>query len=63
MIGLYDHWIDMQGYFLEDSEQWSRHAVQSIVWNAAGETDSCRSSGLLSSSMQDARNWLSSRKI
>jgi len=35
-IGLYDHWIDMQGYFLEDSEQWSRHAVQSIVWNAAG---------------------------
>jgi len=35
-IGLYDHWVDMQGYFLEDSEQWSRHAVQSIVWNAAG---------------------------
>ncbi|KAI0283133.1 hypothetical protein BGY98DRAFT_1087979 [Russula aff. rugulosa BPL654] len=34
-IGLYDHWIDIQGYFLEDSEQWSRHAVQSIVWNAA----------------------------
>ncbi|KAF8478458.1 hypothetical protein DFH94DRAFT_749935 [Russula ochroleuca] len=35
-IGLYDHWIDMQGYFLEDPEQWSHHAVQSIVWSAAG---------------------------
>jgi hypothetical protein len=28
----------MQGYFLEDPEQWSQHAVQSIVWSAAGET-------------------------
>jgi hypothetical protein len=28
----------MQGYFLEDPEQWSHHAVQSIVWSAAGET-------------------------
>jgi len=35
-IGLYDHWMDMQGYFLEDPEQWSQHAVQSIVWSAAG---------------------------
>jgi len=28
----------MQGNFLEDSEQWSQHAVQSIVWSAAGAT-------------------------
>jgi len=35
-VGLYDHWIDMQGNFLEDSEQWSQHTVQSIVWSAAG---------------------------
>jgi hypothetical protein len=26
----------MQGNYLEDSEQWSQHAVQSIVWSAAG---------------------------
>lgn len=26
----------MQGNFLEDSEQWSQHTVQSIVWSAAG---------------------------
>jgi len=26
----------MQGNCLDDSEQWSQHAVQSIVWSAAG---------------------------
>jgi len=35
-VGLYDHWIDVQGNYLEDSEQWNQHAVQSIVWSAAG---------------------------
>ncbi|KAI0006228.1 hypothetical protein BJV74DRAFT_880515 [Russula compacta] len=35
-VGLYDHWIDIQGNYLNDSEQWSQHAVQSIVWSAAG---------------------------
>jgi anaphase-promoting complex subunit 5 len=35
-VGLYDHWIDMQGNYLDDSEQWGQHAVQSIVWSAAG---------------------------
>jgi anaphase-promoting complex subunit 5 len=28
----------MQGNCLDDSEQWSQHAVQSIVWSAAGMT-------------------------
>ncbi|TFY82669.1 hypothetical protein EWM64_g1341 [Hericium alpestre] len=35
-IGLYDHWIDRQGHFPDDIYQWGQHAVQSIVWNAAG---------------------------
>lgn len=35
-MGLYDHWIDVQQNVPEDSEQWAHHAVQSIVWSAAG---------------------------
>ncbi|KAF8350736.1 hypothetical protein F5887DRAFT_940689 [Amanita rubescens] len=35
-IGLYDHWLDVQIATFIDSEQWAQHAVQSIVWNAAG---------------------------
>ncbi|KAF8741003.1 hypothetical protein AX14_006207 [Amanita brunnescens Koide BX004] len=35
-IGLYDHWLDVQLAAYIDSEQWAQHAVQSIVWNAAG---------------------------
>ena len=26
----------MQGNYLDDSEQWSQHTVQSIVWSATG---------------------------
>ncbi|KAF8628477.1 hypothetical protein AX15_003988 [Amanita polypyramis BW_CC] len=35
-IGLYDHWVDVRLATYVDSEQWAQHAVQSIVWNAAG---------------------------
>ncbi|KAI0273378.1 hypothetical protein BC834DRAFT_965918 [Gloeopeniophorella convolvens] len=35
-IGLYDHWIDVQGNSLDNADQWSQHAVQSVVWSAAG---------------------------
>ncbi|KAF8636546.1 hypothetical protein AX17_003358 [Amanita inopinata Kibby_2008] len=35
-IGLYDHWLDVQLAAYIDAEQWAQHAVQSIVWNAAG---------------------------
>lgn len=35
-IGLYDHWIDTQGQIPHDKEEWSHHAVQSILWQEAG---------------------------
>ncbi|KAA1469483.1 hypothetical protein DENSPDRAFT_835114 [Dentipellis sp. KUC8613] len=35
-IALYDHWTDVQGHIPESATQWSQHAVQSIVWSAAG---------------------------
>ncbi|KAK2466948.1 hypothetical protein APHAL10511_001206 [Amanita phalloides] len=35
-IGLYDHWLDVQLAACIDAEQWAQHAVQSVVWNAAG---------------------------
>ncbi|KAJ7905458.1 hypothetical protein B0H14DRAFT_2660330, partial [Mycena olivaceomarginata] len=33
-MGLYDQWFDKEGP--SDSEQWAQHAVQSVVWSAAG---------------------------
>ncbi|KAI0030755.1 hypothetical protein K488DRAFT_87485 [Vararia minispora EC-137] len=35
-IGLYDHWIDVQGHIPDDREEWGQHAVQSVIWSAAG---------------------------
>ncbi|KAJ7774662.1 hypothetical protein DFH07DRAFT_800430 [Mycena maculata] len=35
-MGLYDHWFDTQPVAPPDSEQWAQHAVQSVVWSAAG---------------------------
>ena len=35
-IGLYDHYIDVQGGQFIESEQLAQHAVQSIVWNTFG---------------------------
>ncbi|KAF8077980.1 hypothetical protein FPV67DRAFT_1463707 [Lyophyllum atratum] len=35
-VGVYDHWLDVQGALLVDEEQWAQHAVQSIVWDAVG---------------------------
>ena len=35
-VGLYDHWIDVQGNYLDYADQWSQHTVQSVVWTAAG---------------------------
>ncbi|KAJ7470732.1 hypothetical protein FB451DRAFT_1254671 [Mycena latifolia] len=34
-MGLYDHWFDTRP-IAPDSEQWAQHAVQSLVWSAAG---------------------------
>lgn len=35
-VGLYDHWIDVQLALPVAEEQWAQHAVQSVVWAAAG---------------------------
>lgn len=35
-IGLYDYWLDMQLALPMVEEQWAQHAVQSLVWAAAG---------------------------
>ncbi|TFK76479.1 hypothetical protein BDN72DRAFT_785411 [Pluteus cervinus] len=35
-VGLYDHWIDVQMAVPNEADQWAQHAVQSIVWSAAG---------------------------
>ncbi|KDR81577.1 hypothetical protein GALMADRAFT_263859 [Galerina marginata CBS 339.88] len=35
-IGLYDHWLDVQFALPVEEQQWAHHAVQSIVWKAAG---------------------------
>lgn len=40
-VGLYDHWIDVQGNYLDYADQWSQHTVQSIVWSAAGTGPDC----------------------
>lgn len=36
-IGLYDHFIDVQGGQFVESEQFAQHAVQSIVWAKFGK--------------------------
>ncbi|KAI0664893.1 hypothetical protein C8Q70DRAFT_1049092 [Cubamyces menziesii] len=35
-VGLYDHYIDVQGGLFVESEQYAQHAVQSIIWNFFG---------------------------
>ncbi|KAJ6630768.1 hypothetical protein B0H10DRAFT_2160163 [Mycena sp. CBHHK59/15] len=35
-VGLYDHWFDTHPTPPAESEQWAQHAVQSVVWSAAG---------------------------
>ncbi|CAK5277710.1 unnamed protein product [Mycena citricolor] len=35
-VGLYDHWFDTQPIPPADTEQWAQHAVQSVLWTAAG---------------------------
>ncbi|KAM5535233.1 hypothetical protein V8D89_011169 [Ganoderma adspersum] len=37
-IGLYDHYIDIQGGQFVESEQLAQHAVQSVLWNNFGCT-------------------------
>ncbi|KAI0831217.1 hypothetical protein BC628DRAFT_1407751 [Trametes gibbosa] len=41
-IGLYDHYIDVQGGLFMESEQYAQHAVQSVVWNFFGCTNLAR---------------------
>lgn len=41
-VGLYDHWLDVQLSVPVDEEQLAQHAVQSIVWTAAGTFPSAR---------------------
>ena len=36
-IGLYDHWAESQPTMSAETDQWSQHAVQSVVWSAAGD--------------------------
>lgn len=35
-VGLYDHWLEAQAAGSIESEQWAQHAIQSIIWRAAG---------------------------
>ncbi|EIN07406.1 hypothetical protein PUNSTDRAFT_105115 [Punctularia strigosozonata HHB-11173 SS5] len=35
-IGLFNHWIDVQGNEPAEDDEFAQHAVQSIVWSAAG---------------------------
>jgi anaphase-promoting complex subunit 5 len=35
-MGLYDHYTEVQGQVLDESQQWAQHAVQAVVWNVAG---------------------------
>ncbi|KAI0374802.1 hypothetical protein BV20DRAFT_986672 [Pilatotrama ljubarskyi] len=35
-IGLYDHYIDVQGGLFMEHEQYAQHAVQSIIWSFFG---------------------------
>ncbi|KDQ60855.1 hypothetical protein JAAARDRAFT_31853 [Jaapia argillacea MUCL 33604] len=35
-IGVHDQWVDGQGNLASESEQFGQHAVQSILWSAAG---------------------------
>ncbi|KAI0928780.1 hypothetical protein AcV7_008835 [Taiwanofungus camphoratus] len=35
-MGLYDHWVDVQGGAFVEAEQWGYHAVQSVVWSMHG---------------------------
>jgi anaphase-promoting complex subunit 5 len=37
-MGLYDHWFDTRAVAPPDNEQWAQHAVQSVVWGAAGQS-------------------------
>ncbi|PIL23911.1 hypothetical protein GSI_13662 [Ganoderma sinense ZZ0214-1] len=41
-IGLYDHYIDVQGGQFVESEQLAQHAVQSVLWNNFGCTKLAR---------------------
>ncbi|CDO70809.1 hypothetical protein BN946_scf184798.g125 [Trametes cinnabarina] len=41
-IGLYDHYIDVQGGLFMESEQYAQHAVQSIIWNFFGCSELAR---------------------
>ncbi|KAG7098994.1 hypothetical protein E1B28_000880 [Marasmius oreades] len=35
-IGVYDYWFEHRFSTLRDTDQWAQHAVQAVVWNAAG---------------------------
>ncbi|KAH9854144.1 hypothetical protein C2E23DRAFT_914573 [Lenzites betulinus] len=41
-IGLYDHYIDVQGGLFMESEQYAQHAVQGLIWNFFGCTHLAR---------------------
>ena len=36
-VGLYDHWLDVQLALPVEDQQWAQHAIQSIIWNEAGQ--------------------------
>ncbi|TFK54918.1 hypothetical protein OE88DRAFT_1710679 [Heliocybe sulcata] len=37
-VGVFDNWAEQENTPQSDVEQWGQHAVQSLVWNAAGCT-------------------------
>ncbi|KZT26232.1 hypothetical protein NEOLEDRAFT_1132257 [Neolentinus lepideus HHB14362 ss-1] len=38
VIGVFDQWAEQENTSQSDAEQWGQHAVQSLVWKAAGCT-------------------------
>ncbi|KAJ8083776.1 hypothetical protein PM082_002542 [Marasmius tenuissimus] len=35
-VGVFDYWFENRFSTLRDDDQWAQHAVQGVVWNAAG---------------------------
>ncbi len=57
-IGLYDHYVDVQGGQFIESEQLAQHAVQSIVWGTFGRSTNPWTHADIDTLMsQAARNW------
>ena len=37
-VGIYDHYLDVQGGLFVESEQYAQHAAQSVLWSTFGQS-------------------------